>query len=297
MTAATPHGAAPADTTDRTPEDDRPETATYLFAVCREGDRPVRLPSGCGHTGGGDVRLLHVAGLTAVVQDVPAEKFSEQALTERLSDRAELENYARAHHQVIFSVAQDAATVPLPLATIHRSDERTRAALRDGAARFHTALDRIGHRVEWGVKVYAVPCRSRADEDPPKTGPVSVADPRAKGAGRAYLERVRERTNNCQQQQNAALQAAELTHRSLSERVVAARRLRAHGPDLSGEQDSQLLNAAYLVDRHSHAALPEAVRELRAQPWAQGVRIEVTGPWVPYSFADMGGAGDADPEN
>lgn len=273
---------------------DTEEVATYVFAVCRDSGSPQAEPCPPGHRGGGDVRFLPVDELVAVVQDVPAHEFSEETLTERLADRGRLETYARAHHGVVAAAARHAATVPLPLATIYRGDERARAAVRESAGRFRTALDRVGGRVEWGVKVYA------ASDAPP--GPAAGATPAAasgeappadrREAGRAYLNRVRGRNQQRERRQEEAHLAADSTHRALSDLSVAARRLRAHSPEVSGEQRPQVLNAAYLVDGRSDGVVPAAVERLRAQPWAQHARIEVTGPWVPYSFADIGGADD-----
>ncbi|NLU70721.1 GvpL/GvpF family gas vesicle protein [Streptomyces sp. HNM0574] len=264
------------------------ETATYVFAVCRGGDPAALRACGPGHREGGALRVLSAAGLTAVVQDVPVAVFSEEALPERLADREALEAYARAHHGVVHAAAGCAATAPLPFATLYRDDARARAAVRSGAARFHAVLDRIGDRVEWGVKVHRV---SRAEAAAP--GAERPADPTAPGAGRAYLERIRGRNRAREQRQDAALRAAELAHRALGQQAVAARRLRAHSAELSGDTRPQVLNAAYLVDRHRAALVPELVARLRGEPWAEDVRFEITGPWVPYSFTDPESAPEA----
>jgi hypothetical protein len=46
-----------------------------------------------------------------------------------------------------------------------------------------------------------------------------------------------------------------------------------------------LLNAAYLVDEQRDEDLTAAVRALAAKHPA--VRLELTGPWPPYSFAGL----------
>lgn len=292
---ASPATSAPATSSLDTAAPAQPaEIATYVFAVCRDGDLSGVLADVPGHRGGGALRVLTAGGLMAVVQHVPAAEFSEEGLTKRLADRDELEACARAHHHVIHTVAQRAATAPLPLATIYRGDERARSCVKESAARFHATLDHIGDRVEWGIKVYAFPREATPAHRPTAIeAPGAPAGPPERSAGRAYLDRVRGKQRVREQQQDAALQAAEETHRELCHRTVAARRLRAHSPDMSGEHRPQMLNAAYLVDRHRSDTVPEAVEELRSRSWARDVRIDVTGPWVPYSFADGEGAGNA----
>ncbi|MBO8196124.1 GvpL/GvpF family gas vesicle protein [Streptomyces oryzae] len=283
-------------------------TATYVFAVCRDGD-PAAVAGLPGQAPGAPVRLLRFGSLEAVVQDVPAAEFGQEALRERLTDRTELERCARAHHAVIAAVAAGAPTVPLPLATLYLGDERVRAALREDERRFHAVLERIAGRVEWGVKVYArrettggpgrsatvAPARTPAGapEGPSAAGAAHAATPGAARSvgrsGRAYLERVRGARQERERRQQAGLDAAEAVDRALRGVAVASRRLRTHDTALTGERGTQLLNAAYLVAEGREREVAEAVEEVRSAPACQGVEVEVTGPWVPYSFVDGGG--------
>ncbi|GAA2512262.1 GvpL/GvpF family gas vesicle protein [Streptomyces thermolineatus] len=271
-------------------------TATCVFAVCRGGD-PAALEGMPGHEEGARVRLLPLGSLTAVVQDVPADRFSEEAVRERLSDGAELERCARTHHAVVSAAARCAPTVPLPLATLYLGDERARAALGKREQHLHAALDRIEGRAEWAVKAYTVPVRPDAPAPAGKPeGPAAPAasSPDGPGSGRAYLERVRSRKRARDLRQEAALRAAERVDTALRGLAVAARRLRLHGPGPDGDRRTQVLNAAYLVDGDRDRELAAAVGRLRQEAEADGVRIEVSGPWVPYSFVDGGGTGDLD---
>lgn len=252
-------------------------TALYLYAVCRDAPSASAFSLAAGHRGGGPVRTLPVGPLTAVVQDVPAAEFTEDALRDRLADRAELERCARAHHEVVASAAAHADTLPLPLATLYLSEESLHDALRADAGRFGAALARIAGREEWGVKVYATsppePSADAAEETPPAS------------SGRAYLDRVRGRARAREDAADSALRRADRIEAALRDTAVAVRRLRTHGPETTGRRRTQLLNAACLLPRGEHPAFSAAVDRLRASEEAE---IEVTGPWVPYSFVDPG---------
>lgn len=288
-------------------------TATYVFAVCHGCD-PAVLTGLAGQAAGAPVRLLRFGSLEAVVQDVPAEMFGEEALRERLADRAELEHCARAHHAVIAAAAGRAPTLPLPLATLYLSDERARAALREDENRFRSVMGRIAGRVEWGVKVYVAPGRPPPTlperTGPPTTAPTTTAPttttltatapPETTSAartntrpGHAYLDRARGARRAREERQEAGLNAAASVDRALRDIAVAGRRLRSHDTGVTGAGRVQLLNAAYLVDEEREADLIGAVELLRTSPGYERVELEVTGPWVPYSFVD-GGDLDAD---
>jgi hypothetical protein len=258
-------------------------TATYVFAVCRTLEPGVftGLP---GLTGTTPVRTLPFGPLTAVVQHVEADRFTEEAWQERLSDPVELERCARAHHEVVSAAASCGPTVPLALATLYRGDERALASLREDSARFQAALRRIEGRVEWGVKVYAPPASPPIAPAPAPAGGSRRAG--APGAGRAYLDRKRgfhqQREQRHDEALRTAVRTADTVDAALRELAAAGRRLRTHGEELTGVRGVQVLNAAYLVDADRAGEIAGAVRSLRG---LTGAQIEMSGPWVPYSFA------------
>ncbi len=257
-------------------------TLTYAFAVCR-GGALTALAALPGLGTGAPVRTLAAGPLTAVVQDVPAAGFGEEALRRRLADRDELERCARAHHTVITAAAALAPTVPLPLATLYLDDGRAREALGERERSLLTALDRIAGRAEWGVKVYAPtgppPAPEAAREAAPADGPAP-----GPASGRAYLDRVRTRQRSREQHHTLTLRAAERVDIAVRSLAVAARRLRPHGVEVTGKHRTHVLNAAYLLDLGRERELRAALASLRRDE--TDVQIELSGPWAPYSFAD-----------
>lgn len=255
--------------------------AVYVYAVCRADEEPS-LGGLTGVSGDEPVRSLSIGSLTAIVQTVRAADFTDEVWQERLTDENELERYARAHHEVVSAVAARFPTVPLPLATLYNGDERAGLALANESSRFRTALKRIAHHAEWGVKVYAPVAQSaarRAPEERPAE-PGDRARP-APGAGRAYLERKRNLQSQREQRQADSLRVADAVDADVSRIAAASRRLRPHGSGAAGGQRVQVLNATYLVAEHRAAELALLAAGLRERT---GAEIEVSGPWVPYSF-------------
>jgi hypothetical protein len=175
---------------------------------------------------------------------------------------------------VVDAVASHATVLPLRLATVYRDRERVREVLRERDAEFRAALERLDGRAEWGVKVYAEP-----EADAPATA--ADEEPAAAG-GRAYLQRrLRER----HRREDGLRRAGELARRideALRTLADDARHHRAQDPKLSGARGQMVLNAAYLVPRAREHAFTARVRELAARETA--ARVELTGPWAPYSF-------------
>ncbi|MFD4273095.1 GvpL/GvpF family gas vesicle protein [Streptomyces cyaneofuscatus] len=266
------------------PRDRAPDTGvTYVFAVCR-GTRAVNTADVTGlggMPGGAAVRLLPSGPLTAVVQTVPAADFTDEVWQSRLSDPQEIERYARAHHEVVSAAAVHGPAVPLPLATLYHDDDRARRALDDEAHRFHGVLKRIAHHAEWGVKVYEPePPAAQEEREPAPVGSGGREAP-APGAGLAYLNRKRGVQERRERRREQALSVAESVDAELRALATASRRLRTHAAVPGGDGRVHVLNATYLVAEQRAEELAALVRALGERT---GTRIELTGPWVPYSF-------------
>ncbi|MDX3231563.1 GvpL/GvpF family gas vesicle protein [Streptomyces sp. ME19-01-6] len=284
----------------------------YAYGVVRGAGAPDPVPPGVSGVAGGPVRAVHHLGLAVLASPVPAEEFEEGPLRARLEDLAWLEEVARAHQRVVNAAGAVGCVVPVGMATVCRGEEGLRRMLEEGRARFAAALDRLEGRVEWGVKVYAAPADRNPAAGAPATAPArapsqtlsqtpsqasSQAPSRAPSravsgavSGREYLRRRTAERQAREQRWQRTEDGARLVHDTLA---GLAERARLHPPQdarLSGEADRNVLNAAYLVPREDSADFAERVRELAGR--VVGLRVELTGPWAPYSFVAPGPAGE-----
>ncbi|MEJ2868634.1 GvpL/GvpF family gas vesicle protein [Actinomycetospora sp. OC33-EN08] len=245
---------------------------TYLYAVGRDlGTLP---DVGSGGVGGGELRLVAEAGLQAVVSDVEREAFED--LDAQQEDLTWLAAVARAHHGVVEAVGREHAIAPLALATVYLDDDRVRSVLRESREGFTAVLDRITGRDEWGVKAYMRPSGASG-------GSGSAAERPASGA--AYLRARRTALREGDAAVTEAERAADEVDAALAAIAIESRRHPPQDRSLTGRTERMVLNGAYLVDRASAEDLRALVDRL-----AEGTRLdlELTGPWVPYSFAGGG---------
>jgi hypothetical protein len=80
-----------------------------------------------------------------------------------------------------------------------------------------------------------------------------------------------------------------MIHAELSRHAAEARLHPPQAPQLTGSKAPMILNAAYLLDTGRGEDFAAAVAALAGQH--PGLRLELTGPWPPYSFAGTGGEG------
>jgi len=253
---------------------------------CPPGAPSVRLgwfammpPDDLAGVHGAGVRLVRRGDLGAVVSPVDAEEFEESSLATRLEDLSWLENLARSHNGVIDWLAQGAMVLPLRLLTVYRSEERIDDVLAVNESEFSEALDRLAGRVEWGVKVFAVEAEAvEPSAEPP-------ADESA-NPGRSYLRRKQAARQSQEQGWSHAAQFAAEIDGALSELAESRSQYRPQSAELSGTTEQNVLNVAYLVPSEDRERFVALVREL--QVTRPRCRVELTGPWAPYSFGLAG---------
>jgi hypothetical protein len=212
------------------------------------------------------------------VTAVPLSEYGEEELAERLNDRTWLEEHALAHQRTLERVAAAATVVPFRFGAVYRELEGVRALLRDRRDELTAALERVRGRVELGVKGWAERERFAAA--------LAGATP-GESSGRSYLEH---RLKEQEQARTAAARLSEIARDAHARFMACAVDGVANRPqprELSGREEVMILNAAYLVEDGGDRLAAEA-SQLQAMHQDDGVVFEVTGPWPPYNFVDLG---------
>jgi Gas vesicle synthesis protein GvpL/GvpF len=281
------------------------DTGVWTYAITEhdhlsgpDGEVDLSWLTGVGET---KVRTATASGLTVLVSDVSLAEFGEAALREKLENLNWLDEVAREHHYVIDAAARLFPLLPVRLATVYSGDAALRAALAEHNTRLLDMLHRVGGRVEWGVKAYAVPEADATPEPgqavPDTTGPDKRGRPsaarnlvggnaaagRGSGVGLAYLRERRDQLAADRESRAAAAHSAQAIHADLAAKAAATRLHLPQTAQLNGIRQPMLLNAAYLLEAVDGVTFTAAVAgQATAHP---ELRIELTGPWPPYSFA------------
>ena len=256
----------------------------YVWVYAVADDAAPAFTGGPIGVGGAAARPLTAAGLMAIVGSVAGSEFGEAALRQNLEDLDWLERTARAHHEVIETVAKERPVVPMRLATVYSSDEAAAEMLRERAGDLRQALTRLTGCSEWGVKAHV------AMPDDIAAGPQPETDP-ASGPGAAYLKRRRAQLAARQDARQEAVASAQAVHAELDRLAASARFYPAQSPEIAGDSGSMVLNAAYLVADDRAEEFGAAVTELAARHPA--LQLTLTGPWPAYSFVGRDETEDA----
>lgn len=193
------------------------------------------------------LRTVAAAGLTAVVSDVDGARpaASEEALWR--------------HEQVVEGLMAGGAVLPMRFGSVLDDDRAVAALLRERAAEFRQALERVAGAIELGVRAAW------------ESG-ASAPQPARAHSGAGYLQGLldhRSRASDLAERIDAPLSAMS---RDSRRRLLVTPRL-----PLSG---------AYLVDHDRLEAFRQQVAVLDEE--IDQAEIVCTGPWPPYSFVGPG---------
>ncbi|CAM5622478.1 GvpL/GvpF family gas vesicle protein [Streptomyces avidinii] len=270
-----------------------PGSLTYVYAVTHRTGPLGEALAGLHGIGQTPLRLLpltaetepapstSLASLAFVASDVPEQDFNETALKNHFEDLDWLEHVARTHHDVVQAVAARAPVLPLRMATVYQDDHRARQALAAQQDVFSQRLDQLRAHTEYGVKIYLTPEATQ----PPAAAPAPAASP-----GKAYLQARRAQRHSRDAVYQQAEQAAETLETIASRHATQRVRHAPQRGELTGPEEN-VVNDAYLIPDDQARPFQAAIADA-AQHYPD-LRIEVTGPWAPYSFA-MPAAGPTD---
>jgi hypothetical protein len=242
------------------------------------------LAGGTGVDPGREVRAVAEGALAAIAGPVALGDFAPEPLRDRLADQAWMAERVLAHEAVLRRCVERGPVVPMRFATVVTDEAAVRTFLTDHEVALHHALEDLRGRQEWGVKAYVdwarLRARLRSDEPDDAEGD--------QGTGAAYFTRRRRERQGRTRAQEVARGLARHLHDALA--AVAERAtllaLREPGADEPQEQ-SMVLNGAFLVAEERLGALHETAARFSEDHEDEGFRVEVTGPWPPYSFVDL----------
>jgi hypothetical protein len=254
-----------------------------LWAYCVARDDEALVGGGAGVHDGSEVAWIREGGLALLCSEVPLTEFGEEPLRRNLNDLPWLERTARRHEAAIDAAFEQTAVVPLRLCTIFADEAGARRMLRERGGALGAALDVVEGREEWSVKVLLDRDRLTDELRAPAE---ETGEP---GSGAAYLLLRREERRLREAVDDRAAGLAEDVHARLQERAVDARVRPAQNRELAGYEGEMILNGAYLVERDQADGLRALVAELEERHRALGVRIELGGPFPPYSFVPEAG--------
>jgi hypothetical protein len=232
----------------------------------------------------GPITRLEFREVVAVVQEVPLETFIGPSAEARLQDLAWVGPRACRHEEVVERVMRHSPVFPARFGTLFSAPQQVEALLESHYGAVLTFLDHVADKEEWAVKGLV----DRAAAEARLLAEADLAE--ASSPGTRYLlerrgqARAEKRVNSWLREASAGIAAR------LESSAVGSTPLRALPRETSGREADIAFNWAFLVLRRSRGDFRVQVEGLSAGHLGQGLRLELSGPWPPYSFCPSLGA-------
>lgn len=262
----------------------------YLYGIVPAGSAAHRLLARRqieGMQDGVPLFPIEADGLVAAVSAVPAALFDEEPLNALVSDLNRLTPYALRHEEAVRSLLSS-PLVPMTFGAVYRGVDGIATLLREHRSTFGSLLERLRGCEEWGLKVFSSPVRllesaaGASDQIRQMDAEIAALPP-----GRAYLAtKRRERALAAEAGRLASVMLTAIFER-LADLSAAAVQDEPGPPQPGAEQ--LVLKAAFLVDDDAVQEFRSVAEELGQTYSPRGLRLEVSGPWAPYSFVRASG--------
>ncbi len=264
------------------------ETMLYLVGVARAGELASFASHGiephepdASDTPGAHAVTIDAGGtpLDALVVEVPRDLFAGPDAEDRLQDVTWLRPRAERHEAIVRAARARASMMPVGFGGVFSSTDALAAKLADHADAILAFLDETANRDEWSLKAWV--SRSEAIE----RAKAAIAEDQAArpGDGAAYLRARRLEGEAESLAEDHALGLVEGLIEDLGDTIEDATERRT--TSVEDDPDRWLIaHVALLIDRDTRAAFDARLDDLAADLDREGLHLELTGPWSPYSF-------------
>jgi len=249
----------------------------YVYAITRNAVTPDCEGIDMTHRFG----AASIDGVSAVFTAVSDEAFSQDEIDRRAGDLEWIGAIGYRHQAVVQDVMKKTAIIPLRAFTLFSSEEALRSYLHENASMLNKALDRLGGKQEWTLRVEIDPQRwsetlvTRVDSLRALQNEIDTAPP-----GKAFLLRKK-----LDDEKKRASHAAEEELVGEIERAVLDKLACETVAETRERRDGAFPQINVLIERDEEAKLEELHASLMDRYASEGVALALTGPWPPYTFA------------
>ncbi len=237
-----------------------PTNALYLYGVSAKS-RLGKLRS-AGVDGVHPVQAVTCGDFLCWVSAVDAVAFSD-AINRNMENLDWLALHSVRHQQVVGEVAAKSAVIPARFGTVFSSEEALLSNVTARKSVLKKVLAKVNAADEWGVKVFAEP----------QPAPPAMTEAKS---GLDYLQQKAARMKKRPERSDEELTA-------LARALAKVAKASAPTGKVSGAQNDLLWQATFLLPRARRKQWDQVLKKFVKQ-WDGVRRIEVNGPWPPYSF-------------
>lgn len=262
-----------------------PAPVLYVYAMTRDPITPEVEAVDRSHRFG----TVSAKGVAAVFTPVDREEFSQDVIDRGAGDLEWLGAIGYRHQAVVADLMKRTDVAPLRAFSMFSAETALREYIEENASHLTAVLDRVGGKQEWTLRVefnaekWSEALTSRVESLWKLTSQIEAAS-----EGRAFLLRKK-----FDEEKKRASQDAEQQVVGEIEQYVAEKLGCQTIAETRQQREGAFPQINVLIERDEEFRLIEVRDELSKRYAAEGVTLEITGPWPPYTFVGtMGREGE-----
>jgi hypothetical protein len=220
--------------------------------------------------------------VAAVFRRIALAEWTGESSEKNLQDLTWVGPLACLHEKVIEGMMIRSPVLPARFATLFSSLENLAQLIVSHYGIISAFLDSVVGKEEWAVKMLLD--KARAEEHLLASLLFSENREACSSPGRTYLYEQRLRDDGRKKLHSWVTTIAGLIAGELESHAVASRSLKPLPRNASGRDKDMAFNWAFLLARDSRGPFHARANQLSAQYADQGMMLDISGPWPPYSF-------------
>jgi hypothetical protein len=262
----------------------------YFYCLREKTENSPRI-STKGIDGTGDVFTIAHRELEAVVSKISLEEFGSGEIQKRAQeDLGWIKEKALAHEKVIEEVMRNKdnvlSVIPMRFGTIFKEEGSLRETLSKDYSKIKEVLERIHGKQEWSVKAYLKDKRKFEQVIKEKNEVIKEKEKEIASLpeGMAFFMEEELKEVISKETDRELKNIVDVLFESLKKLAVNAVKNKILAKELTGKQESMVLNAGYLISEEKIEDFKKAVETLNQEIKANGFCLEYSGPWPAYNF-------------
>jgi|SRR5579862_3730984 len=237
-------------------------SALYLYGITLSSRPKAAKVASPGIDGLHSVRPVECGKFVCWASAVDGTGFSRE-IDRNMENLEWLALHSVRHQQVVAEIANRGTVIPARFGTVFSGEQALLKNVQGRKAALEKVFQRISEADEWGVKVFA-------EHQPSPETPQEVR------SGKDYLQHKAARLKRRPERDDSGL-------REFGAELAKIASDSAPSGKISGVQPDLLWQATFLVPRRRRKQWDKALQDF-VKKWSGARRIEVNGPWPPYSF-------------
>ena len=234
------------------------------------------------------LKSISIEGFNVLIKNVPETEFSEENLKQNITDLHWIEANVREHINVIGMIMKYTSVIPFKFGTIFNSHESLEKFITNYSGSLLENFNFINGKEEWAVKIYCDRKRlsKHIDElsEPAATLEKQIM---ASSPGKAFLLQRKKNDLIENELDRISKDCGQSYFNNLMVLSEANSLNNLLPKEVTGREDTMILNSAFLVSKNKVADFQNMVTRLESIGTNSSFHIEITGPWPPFSFISI----------